>query len=95
MDKCREYKKTMHARRGDDREPTCLFVNYIIVCLIIFNGRIKHAYCFLESFVEPRKLSFNVEMVRCFIFFFDISNTQSPILRSLNNAALFDSYLCL
>ena len=65
------------------------------LCLIIFKSRIKHAYCFLESFVEPRKLSFNVEMVRCFIFFFNILNIQSPTLRSLHNAALFDSCLSL
>ena len=68
-------QKTMHARRGDDREPTHLFECEL--CLIIFKGRIKHTYCFLESFVEPRKLSCNVEMVRCFIFFFGILNIQS------------------
>ena len=65
------------------------------LCLIIFKGKIKHAYCFLESFFERRKLSFNVEMVRCFIFFFDILNIQSLTLRLLHNAALFDSGLCL
>ena len=33
-------------------------------------------YCFRESFVDPCKLSFYVEMtkVRCVVFFFDITN---------------------
>ena len=32
-------------------------------------------------------------MVRCFIFIFDILNIQSPKLRLLHNAALFDSFV--
>ena len=59
----------MYAGRGGDTKGTHTLICEL--CLIIFKGRIKHAYCFLESFVEPRKLSFNVEMVRCFIFFFN------------------------
>ena len=56
---------------------------------------LDNIHCFLESFVEPRKLSFNVGMVRFFIFFSDIFNIQSPTLGSSHNAALFDSCLCL
>ena len=65
------------------------------LCMIIFKGRIKgrmkNVSCFPESFVEPRKLSFYIEMFGCFLVFFNITFSCNSFDRYTNSTVMYVS----